>query len=94
MTDTDKVSNTLCGFCEWGRPWSYIDAVLGQQYLQSDDIQIIKQLRAESTNAKYWVQADLQTSDALIRQKLRMTYPWLSTGAIDALIRGASYVWK
>ena len=94
MADTIRVNDVLVDFHEWGRPWEYIHTVLAHQGLQIDEIQLINELWAEAIDAKYWVQPSFQTSDELIRQKLGITYSWLSRGAIDSLIRGASYVWR
>lgn len=84
----------LGAFTSGGRPWEYIHAVLVHQGLESSDIQTINELWAEVTDAKYWREPRFQTSDALIRQELERTYPWLSKRAVDSLIRGASYEWK
>jgi hypothetical protein len=94
MADRSRVNDVLGGFHEWGRPWEYIHAVLVHRGLESSDIQTINELWAEVTDAKYWLEPSFQTSDALIRQELERAYPWLSKGAVDSLIRGASYVWK
>jgi hypothetical protein len=94
MADTSRVNDVLGDFREWGQPWEYIHAVLARQGLKSSEIQIINELWGEVTDAKHWVEPSFQTSDELIRQKLGSTYPWLSKGAVDSLIRGASYVWK
>lgn len=94
MADTNRVNIVLGSFREWGRPWEYIDAVLGQQGLQNAEVQLINELWTVAIDAKHWAGPSFQTSDELIRQRLRVTYPWLCTSAIDSLIRGASYVWK
>jgi hypothetical protein len=94
MADTSRLNDVLESFREWGRPWDYILAVLAKQGLQSSEIRLINELWTEATDATYWLEPSFKTSDELIRQKLKVTYPWLSTGAVDSLIRGASYVWK
>jgi hypothetical protein len=94
MADTNKVNDVLGSFRDWARPWEYIGASLARQGLQGAEIELINEIWAEATEAKYWVEPSFQISDELINERLRTTYPWLSTGAIDALIRGASYVWK
>ena len=84
----------LMDFHEWGKPWTYISAVLAQQGFGRPEIELINELWAEVTNAKHWVEPSFRTSDELIREKLETAYAWLSKAAVDSLIRGASYVWK
>ena len=94
MADKTRVTLVLEDFPDWGRPWDYVCAALAHEGLEAPEIQLINELWAEVTDAKHWVAASFQTADELIRQKLGTTYPWLTKGAIDSLIRGASYVWK
>lgn len=94
MADVTRVTHVLEDFQDWGRPWDYVHAALAHEGLEAHEIQLINKLWAEVTDAEHWVAPGFQTADALIRKKLATTYPWLPKGAIDSLIRGASYVWK
>lgn len=94
MADISEVSSALGSFEDWSHPWKFIHAVRAHPGLRSAEIELINELWAETTDAKHWMEPDLQTRDVSIRQTLRVAYPWLCTEAIDALMRGASYVWK
>jgi hypothetical protein len=94
MADIRRVTHVLEDFHDWGRPWDYIHAALAHEGLDTSEIQLINELWAEVTAAKYWVAASFQTADGIIRPQLSTLHPWLTKSAIDSLIRAASYEWK
>lgn len=94
MANVDRMRRALESFRQWEQPWKYIEAVLAYRELQDDEIQLISEIWAEATNAKSWAQPSVLACEELVRQKLIGSYSWLSTSAIDSLIRAACYEWK
>lgn len=94
MDNVDHVSRALESFDQWAQPWKYIDTVLAHQELQDAETQLINKIWAEATSPKFWTGPSMRACEELVRHELIGSYSWLSTNAIDSLVRAASYEWK
>ncbi len=94
MADMRRVNEILGSFHEWERPWEYIHKVLATPGIPNSEMQLIKDIWAEATDAEHWAGPGPKASHELVRQKLGSTYPSLDGHAVDSVIRAASYDWK
>lgn len=90
----DKVNEALKVFSDWTLPWTYAREVLSKAGLTGEEVRVVEAIWKEANEAKHWVEPSFRTGPELVRQELQNSYPWLDAGAIDSVIRGASYQWK
>lgn len=84
----------LESFCHWEQPWKYIDTVVTNAALQDDEVEVVNTLWREATRAEHWSAPGTRRPRSGYAAICPHAHPWLSTGAINAFVRAASYDWK
>lgn len=90
----EKINEALKAFSGWARPWTFINEVISKAGLTAEEVGMVEAVWKEANEVKYWVEPSFRTGPELVREGLQKSYPWLDSGAIEGLIRGASYQWK
>lgn len=94
MSGNQQVNQILEEFSGWSKPWTYIRETLATRGLSAPESRLVKEIWEEANASVHWVESGFQSGQELVHCALKRKYPWLSDGAIQNLVRGASYMWK
>lgn len=88
------LNSAIEGFTNWQQPWTFFEVIQQTTSLNKDALATWQRIWGLVCQAEHWQSEDANQCTNLARDALQRTFPWLSTLAIEYIIKAASYEWR
>ena len=89
-----QISEAAVAYSDWSQPWRFVQAISSYEHLSRSDKELVSHVWEEAVRAMHWQSSDLAVGAEAARAAVTRCFPSLSTEAIRAFVRAASYQWR